>query len=50
MTQEEQKPIYKEFKPERDNPCWDCKYRMKNQPDYTNICLLDDKENCVREA
>jgi len=43
-------PLYvklKEMKNGVSNPCWECKYRKLNEPDYINICLL--KGNCIRE-
>jgi len=46
MTKEQ----YKEFKPERDNPCWGCEYRKKDELNYINICLLDESRECIREG
>ncbi len=40
----------KEFNPERDNPCWKCKYRKSGEPDYINICLQDKRDTCIQEV
>ncbi len=37
------------FNPERENPCWGCEYRKNDEMDWTNICLLDEKLECVCE-
>ena len=37
-----------EFDPERDNPCWGCKYRKSDERDSVNICLLDESKPCPR--
>jgi len=35
--------------PDANNPCYQCEYRKPEERPYINICLLDDKEDCVRE-
>ena len=39
----------KEFNPVKDNPCWKCPYRADSKYDWHNVCLLDEKDKCVRE-
>jgi len=36
--------------PDADNPCCDCEHRKKVESWWNNVCLLDEKEPCVREG
>lgn len=37
------------YNPEKDNPCWGCKYRKLDEMDCINVCLLDENLDCIRE-
>ena len=34
--------------PDAHNPCWGCEYRKMGEPDWSNVCLLDECNECVR--
>ena len=36
--------------PNVDNPCFGCEYRKQNEPEWSNICLLEENKPCVREG
>ena len=40
---------YKNTPDNDDNPCFSCQHRKPDERPYINICILDDKEKCIRE-
>lgn len=41
--------LNEKFNPQKDNPCWGCEYRKKDEVDFINVCLLDEGEECIRD-
>ena len=35
--------------PDANNPCLGCEHRKQGEPEWSNICLLDENKPCVRE-
>ena len=34
--------------PDANNPCLGCEHRKQDEPEWNNICLLDENKPCVR--